>query len=120
MIKDQSVKKASKFDIELLDRILAILMDLELTTDTRFLCGLVLSSYEFEHSEQIKSFLPKFLSKMTAAQMIIEGYSSFICHSQTEDFIMKMLNTERTPDFLKQFLIPTSEKVFVITFINKY
>ena len=88
-------------------------MDLEMTPKTRLLCGLVLSSYEFEHTEQIKSFLPKFLNKMSHDQMKIEAYHATKCYIETEDFITKMIDIKGITDFLKQFLIPTNKKVFL-------
>ena len=88
-------------------------MDLEMEPKTRLLCGLVLSSQEFEHSDQIKSFLKPFLNKMTNDQMQIEAYHASHCYIETEDFITKIIDIKGTTDFLKQFLIPTNKKVFV-------
>ena len=119
LIKAKNADKVSEFDIELLDATLAILTDMEMTTENRFLSGLVLVSHEFK-SEQIESFLPQFLSKMTHVEMRLEAYETHVRHIETENFITKMIDTESTPDFLKEFLIPTSEKVFVNSYINKY
>ena len=122
--KVKNVKKTSKFDIELLDRILAVLMKLEITSKSRYLCGLVLSSHEFANSEQIQTFLPNFMNKMTHDQMKIEAYNATNCciesYTETEDFIKKMTDINGTTDFLKEFLIPTNQKVFVNSCINNY
>ena len=86
-------------------------MELELTPENRFLCGLVLSGHEFENSEQIESFLPKFLNKMSYSQMTSVVCNTLIRNTETEDFVKKIIDTEPTPDFLRQFFIPTFEKV---------
>ena len=113
LIKAKNADKVSTFDIELLDATLAILMDLEIDTKNRFLSSLVLSSHEFEYSEQIKSFLPQFLGKMTHDQMKIEVYNTLLRYTETENFITKIIDNESTPDFLKQVFIPTIKKVFL-------
>ena len=112
LIKAKNADKVSEFDIELLDATLAILTDMEMTTENRFLSGLVLVSHEFK-SEQIESFLPQFLIKMTQVEMKVERFNALVRHTETEKFITKIIDTESTPDFIKQFFIPTSEKVSV-------
>ena len=113
LIKAKTADKDSKFDIELLDATLATLMDLKFKFGTRFLCGLVLSSDEFEHSEQIKSFLPKFFKKISLVGMQVEAYHATNCYIETEYFIAKMIDIKGTTDFVKEFLIPARQKVFV-------
>jgi len=103
IIKEKNTTKPSPFDIELLDQILAILMDLEMTPKNRLLCGLVLSSYEFEHTQQIKSFLPKFLKKMTHDQMQLAAYHATNCYNETEDFITKMIDIKEPLIFSNNF-----------------
>ena len=111
--KAKTADKVSKFDIELLDATLAILMDLKIKPKHRFLCGIVLSSHEFEPFEQIKSFLPKFLIKMTHTEMQLAAYQATNSYIETEDFITKMIDIKGTTDFLKEFLIPTNKKVYI-------
>ena len=59
--RDKAAEIESEFDIELLDRILGILMGLEMTTKTRYLAALVLLSPalaphkpEFEKSLEVE------------------------------------------------------------------
>ena len=49
---------------------------------------------------------------MSHKQRKIEAWKAVINHTETEEFITKMIDTKPTPDFLKQFLLPTCDKVF--------
>ena len=109
MIKVKNAKETSKFDINLLDGVLAMMMDLEMTPKTRFLCCLVLSGHEFANSEQIETFFPKFLKQMSHDQMRIEAFeATHTDHEKIEDFITKIIDIKAITDFLPQFLMPTS------------
>ena len=93
-------------------------MDLEITAENQFLCALVLSGHEFEGTEQIKSFLLEFLKKMTHDEIKNEAYNTLIGHNDTEEFVTNIIDTKPTPDFLKQFLVPTCDTVFINYYIK--
>jgi hypothetical protein len=113
--------KVSIFDVDFLKATLNTLFDMEMEPETRFFCCLVLSTASFKYSKQIETFLPVFVSKMSYDQMKSAAFNAHIRHNETEDRVKKIIDTEPTPDFLKQFLLPTSEKISeVFKFINIY
>ena len=94
-------------------------MELEMTPEIRFFAALVLLGPEFENTTQFDSFLPNFLNQMTHVEMEHESLKSVQNYGQTEENIKKIIDREGIVDFLREFLIPTSEKVFYILFYLK-
>ena len=92
-------------------------MNLKMTPKTRFLAALVLVGPEFENSDQFDSFFPKFMNKMSYSKMEYEALQSHFNFSQTEEYVKKMIDTEGI-DFVCQFLIPTTEKVWYHSVCN--
>ena len=102
-------------------------MELEMTPETRFmvLLVLVLMGPEFENTNQFDSFLPNFINQMTHDEMEHESLKSIHNYGQTEEKIKKIMNTGPPVtggivDFLREILIPTTEKVLQCVYILFY
>ena len=88
-------------------------MELEMTPKTRFIAVLVLLGPEFENSNQFDSFVRQFLNKMSHNEIQNESLNCVLNYGQTEENIKKIIDRDGIVDFLREFLIPTIEKVFI-------
>ena len=100
--------KDSKFEINLLDRCLKSLQKTAMSSNVRYITSLVLSNLK---SDQLKSFLPKFITQMTFEEFATQSFMATHDIDKTEEHLLFLFDFVDKDNIFREFIIPKNNEV---------